>query len=449
MPIKRITFDYSYLLSCIEKDEAKIDLNKNYTNLTRNINIDFQCKCTNFHTKVFRQIHETGALCKKCTEKQKQERRESTCLKIHGETHASKNKTIVEKANNTFRKNLLEKVNPLTITHSKLIQEWNYEKNIGLKPEEYTAGSGVSVWWKCDKICDFGCKHEWEAVISSRTISESGCPYCSKHRICIHNSIVHTNPDIVREWNYEKNMGFNPEYFSKYSDQKVWWKCPITCPEGCPHEWESTIGNRTNGNGCPYCCSFLKKCCKHTSIISTHPNLMKQWNPKNKDLGFYPEEFTFGSHNKVWWKCEKNHEWEAIIYSRVTGNGCPHCNPKFSKQQLEWLKYHSISYPGIITIESSKEYFIEDIGKIDGFHKETNTVFEYEGDFWHGNPSLFKSSDINPRTKTSYGFLYKKTQERIQKLNKLGYNVIEVWERDWIKGKKAILFLQKLWKNQK
>ena len=32
------------------------------------------------------------------------------------------------------------------------------------------------------------------------------------------------------------------------------------------------------------------------------------------------------SHDKVWWKCEKAHEWEAIIKNRNKGTGCPYCS---------------------------------------------------------------------------------------------------------------------------
>ena len=31
------------------------------------------------------------------------------------------------------------------------------------------------------------------------------------------------------------------------------------------------------------------------------------------------------SNDKVWWKCEKGHEWEAVIFARSMGSGCPYC----------------------------------------------------------------------------------------------------------------------------
>ncbi|MCI6567534.1 MAG: zinc-ribbon domain-containing protein [Dysosmobacter sp.] len=29
--------------------------------------------------------------------------------------------------------------------------------------------------------------------------------------------------------------------------------------------------------------------------------------------------------SRVWWQCERGHEWQAVIFSRVQGAGCPVC----------------------------------------------------------------------------------------------------------------------------
>ena len=52
--------------------------------------------------------------------------------------------------------------------------------------------------------------------------------------------------------------------------------------------------------------------------------LMKEWNyEKNKNLK--PEYISVNSNKKVWWKCDKEHEWEAVISSRNKGAGCMLC----------------------------------------------------------------------------------------------------------------------------
>tara|TARA_B100000315_G_C14296248_1_gene459677 strand:+ start:422 stop:631 length:210 start_codon:yes stop_codon:yes gene_type:complete len=49
----------------------------------------------------------------------------------------------------------------------------------------------------------------------------------------------------------------------------------------------------------------------------------------SKNGSLKPDNFTIGSAKKVWWKCEKGHEWKAIINTRtIRGYGCPHCRKK-------------------------------------------------------------------------------------------------------------------------
>ena len=60
------------------------------------------------------------------------------------------------------------------------------------------------------------------------------------------------------------------------------------------------------------------------NLLSNHPDVARQWHPtKNGDKK--PEDFRPGSNEKVWWLCERNHEWEATIVNKIRpkGSGCP------------------------------------------------------------------------------------------------------------------------------
>ena len=74
-----------------------------------------------------------------------------------------------------------------------------------------------------------------------------------------------------------------------------------------------------------------------------NPKLAKEWHPK-KNGNLTPKDVTPGSEKKVWWRCgkNKNHEWEAIIYSRNNGNGCPSCFSQTS--ELELRVYTEMKY---------------------------------------------------------------------------------------------------------
>ncbi|MBQ03316.1 hypothetical protein CL673_01180 [Candidatus Bathyarchaeota archaeon] len=38
-----------------------------------------------------------------------------------------------------------------------------------------------------------------------------------------------------------------------------------------------------------------------------------------------PDQVTPGSSRKVWWKCRREHEWEATPDKRKRGTVCPYC----------------------------------------------------------------------------------------------------------------------------
>ncbi|MBO5869800.1 MAG: zinc-ribbon domain-containing protein [Clostridia bacterium] len=134
------------------------------------------------------------------------------------------------------------------------------------------------------------------------------------------SSLLFSNPEIAKEWNYKKNGNLSPEHFLAYSNKKVWW----ICSKG--HEWQASIADRTSGNGCPYCSSnmLLRG---YNDLQTLNPALANEWNyEKNNDLT--PLDVMPNSNKKVWWKCEKGHEWEALIINRNRGRDCPICSNK-------------------------------------------------------------------------------------------------------------------------
>ncbi len=76
--------------------------------------------------------------------------------------------------------------------------------------------------------------------------------------------------------------------------------------------------------------------------------------------------------------------------------------------------------------------------KADGYCAETNTIYEFHGDYWHGNPTLYESNFVNSVNYKTMGELYQKTIERENKIKSLGYNLVVMWENDWNKLNKKI-----------
>jgi hypothetical protein len=130
--------------------------------------------------------------------------------------------------------------NCLATKYPDVAKEWNTIKNGDLTPYDVTYGSEQKVWWKCEN------GHEWEASPNLRTNRLHLCPYCSHFLPSKEYNLLVTNPQLIKEWDYNKNTK-NPEEYLPFCSDSVWW----ICNEG--HEWETNIYNRTLGRGCPKC----------------------------------------------------------------------------------------------------------------------------------------------------------------------------------------------------
>ena len=73
--------------------------------------------------------------------------------------------------------------------------------------------------------------------------------------------------------------------------------------------------------------------------------------------------------------------------------------------------------------------------QVDGYCKETNTVYEFHGDVYHGNPEIFQDGDhCHPFDKNvTASELYQKTIDREALIRSIGFNLVSIWERDWDK----------------
>lgn len=202
--------------------------------------------------------------------------------------------------------------NDLATTSPEILNEWDYEKNSPDTPETVFGKSGKLFWWKCKN------NHSWQAKPNERS-QGNGCPYCSGHRVWEgFNDLATLEPEIAVEWNYEKNPNLSPDQITVSSNKKVWWKCK----EG--HEWQEKPTNRIKGYGCPYC-SGHRVWKGYNDLATLRPEIVVEWNyEKNPNLA--PDQITVSSSKKVWWKCEKGHEWPATVSHRLlSGTGCPYC----------------------------------------------------------------------------------------------------------------------------
>jgi hypothetical protein len=126
---------------------------------------------------------------------------------------------------------------------------------------------------------------------------------------------IKNNKILMNQWDFKKNF-INPNLISETSKKKAYW----LCKKG--HSYFTNISSKLNGVGCPICSN--KQVLKGYNDLQTlNPVLAKQWDlEKNNNL--LPTQVVNGSGKAIWWKCEKNHSWQAKISDRKK-NGCPYC----------------------------------------------------------------------------------------------------------------------------
>jgi hypothetical protein len=202
----------------------------------------------------------------------------------------------------------------LAETHPEVAKQWHPTKNGELTPYDVRKGSNKYAWWKCPK----GSDHEFKSIINSKTIES--CPMCKGFKVVKSNCLATTSPEIAKQWHPMKNKNLSPKKVTKFSNKRVWWKCP----NGDDHEWITSIANRSLGNGCPICSSHVLA--RSNSLGNLNPILSKEWHP-TKNIKLTPFDVQPFSNKRVWWKCSKgsDHEWITSVNNRSKGKGCPVC----------------------------------------------------------------------------------------------------------------------------
>lgn len=196
--------------------------------------------------------------------------------------------------------------------------------------------------------------------------------------------------------------------------------------------FKQTPNNHIQGHGC-------MKCGKESSD-SAQKHSKKQFTKRadivhNKKYDYTNVEYV-NTSTKVNIVCPKHGSFMQTPKSHLEGHGCSACsNTFYSKKAIQWL--NEISEQEKIYIqhaENKGEFNIPNTKMyVDGYCEETNTVYEFYGDKWHGNLNIYNPEDhcspCDPNI--TAGELYVKTVEREQRIKDYGFNLIVIWESEF------------------
>lgn len=196
----------------------------------------------------------------------------------------------------------------LAVFNSALAREWHPEKNDDIRPEDVRPKSNRKIWWQCSQ------GHEWQASVSSRA-SGADCPYCYGRYATKENNLASKYPELLDEWDGEKNIGVNPSDFTPRTTKKVWWRCA----KG--HSWQTSISNRTIvKSGCPDCWKASPRPSPRKYTIADLERIAAR-----KGGRCLSTEYR-GVEVKHRWQCAKGHEWDAVPKNLLSHDSwCPVC----------------------------------------------------------------------------------------------------------------------------
>ena len=194
---------------------------------------------------------------------------------------------------------------------SNLARQWHPTRNGALSPKQVLPGSHRIVWWICEK------GHEWRASIKSR-VAGCGCPVCANREIHpAENDLASQYPQLAAQWHPTKNGLLTPDQIPPGTTRRVWW----ICKKG--HQWQSSVASRVSGCGCPVCAG-RQVAAGENDLASQFPAIAAQWHSE-KNGNLTPRQVTPSSNRKVWWRCEKGHDYQATVGARtMRGSGCPY-----------------------------------------------------------------------------------------------------------------------------
>lgn len=274
-----------------------------------------------------------------------------------------------------------------------------------------------------------------------KTYSSVGCKECNRN----------ANRKVFVESIHEKLKDKFIILSDILNDTKNVHKDKITVTSKvCGHTFSTVVEYLTHRNvKCPICESERRKTARLLYKDGTVVKKDVQYSIERVKLLLESTDYRCidyseynGIMSKIPFECKKGHVWKTVARFVVLQMvGCPQCAIRnYSKKSIEWLKnieqhanikiqHAENGGEKLITTPDGKRYYV------DGFCESNNTVYEFHGSKYHGDPSVFEPEDTpHPYDKkTTSSELYEKTIIKQNDLIKMGYNVVVMWESEYDK----------------
>lgn len=191
----------------------------------------------------------------------------------------------------------------------------------------------------------------------------------------------------------------------------------------CPThgEFEQRAGDHLRGRGCRSCSPRGGAC------ITTNAFVDRALRVHGGRYG-YSDTVVAAWSIPVTIDCPIHGPFTQAMSSHLRGHGCAQCFYKStsSKMAANWLDDLGIpddtGHREVSGLLNDRKYVV------DGYDPETMTVYEFHGDYWHGNPLVYDTRDVNQSRGVTFGKLYEDTVARRMEFLSGGFAYVERWE---------------------
>lgn len=276
-----------------------------------------------------------------------------------------------------------------------------------------------------DKIIYINSKHKIKIFCNNhfgyflqspdKHLSKRGCYSCNKKKASL--KITKTNDNFIKD---AKKIHGDKYNYEKINYKNAYTKIEIFCNIHLEYFWQAPT-HHLQGKECPLCGNKKISLKLSKSTKKFIEDAIKIHNNKYD----YTKTNYINCFTNVYIICPNHGKFKQTPSSHLRGCGCSKCAPNISKKETKWLN-------GINIPKSNRNLTVKLKNKrINVDALVDNNIYEFYGDFWHGNPNIYKAEEINPATKTTFGELYTKTLERENLIKSAGYNLITIWESEF------------------
>lgn len=247
---------------------------------------------------------------------------------------------------------------------------------------------------------------DWSMPAKDHISYKRGCPYCSGVKYNTQTFIERAKKVHGNKFNYDKSIFINV-------------KKPVSICCKIHGDFTQMPDKHINAkHGCPKCDKSHKKDLEY---------FLRKANEIHNNYYSYDNVDLLTMSSLVLIECPKH----GLFNKRPTEHinkksGCPRCSVAKSRKEKEWLDSLQIpndrEHRSVILWAGTTRYIV------DGYDPSTNTIYEFYGDYWHGNPKRFDGKDMNKHIKITFGELYEKTMKKEKLLMEAGYKLVTQWE---------------------